>query len=426
MGFLSLLGASPALVVRPWFPRLVPLLVVPRSNRLLSLSLWFFLSLRWPTPPPTRPPVRVHLGELWRACRRRLLLLSLLLRPCLLGLWPLLFFGRRRVPRRPPPRFCSSAFGAFAVAVDFRRRLGGERRIAPRQTLQQMPPDTTERIPRTGIRAMIPGSRREWVGRQMRLVHKILCTKSPRAVETAQGRARADRMGNPVRKTGAKRIKSPEMPSKCARPDQRRAKRGIPNPKRPAERPKTGCQMSSAPSIGAVCVRSAAAGGIVEIPPPTIGANVVKFSLASHTAGVESPVRRALVRQNHHAACTSSEWAQLRAGLPAPIRQPSRHIKLDLSANTSIRHGKPKGKIDLTFFVFYNCLRSAAANQPTERGRRIYPRSVRDGRQRWPTSAARNALDSPRLATWSGQPPPPSRPVPGSGCRACASASSAP
>ena len=45
--------------------------------------------------------------------------------------------------------------------------------------------------------------------------------------------------------------------------------------------------------------------------------------------------------------------------LPAPIRQPSRHIKLDLSANTSIRQLQPKGKIDLTFFVFYNCLRSA-------------------------------------------------------------------
>ena len=31
------------------------------------------------------------------------------------------FFRAARVPRRPPPRFCSSAFGAFAVAVDFRR-----------------------------------------------------------------------------------------------------------------------------------------------------------------------------------------------------------------------------------------------------------------------------------------------------------------
>ena len=44
---------------------------------------------------------------------------------------------------------------------------------------------------------------------------------------------------------------------------------------------------------------------------------------------------------------------------PAPIAIPPTRFELDLSANTSIRHGKPKGKIDLTFFVFYNCLRSA-------------------------------------------------------------------
>ena len=91
----------------------------------------------------------------------------------------------------------------------------------------------------------------------------------------------------------------PQMPSKSARPDQRRAKRGIPNPQTASRTAENGLSNVVAPSIGAVCVRSAAAGGIVEIPPPTIGANVVKFSLASHTAGVESPVRRALVRQNH-------------------------------------------------------------------------------------------------------------------------------
>ena len=245
LGLLSLLGASPALVVRPWFPRLVPLLVVPRSNRLLSLSLWFFPSLRWPTPPPTRPPCRVHEGGAWRACRRRLLLLSLLLRPCLLGRWPLLFFGRRGSPAGRPRAFDRHRLALLPLPSISAGRLGGERRIAPRQTLQQMPPDTTERIPRTGIRAMIPGSRREWVGRQMRLYTKFCVQKAPAQLKPHRGRARADRMGNPVRKTGAKRIKSPEMPSNCARPDQRRAKRGIPNPKRPADRPKTGCQMSS-------------------------------------------------------------------------------------------------------------------------------------------------------------------------------------
>ena len=224
LGFLSLLGASPALVVRPWFPRLVPLLVVPRSNRLLSLSLWFFPSLRWPTPPPTRPPVRVHLGELWRACRRRLLLLSLLLRPCLLGRWPLLFFGRRGSPAGRPRAFDRHRLALLPLPSISAGRLGGDRRIAPRQTLQQMPPDTTERIPRTGIRAMIPGSRREWVGRQIR-VHKNLCAKSPRAVKTAQGQSLSRQDGQSCPQNRGKAQKSPEMPSKCARPDQRRAKR---------------------------------------------------------------------------------------------------------------------------------------------------------------------------------------------------------
>lgn len=78
-----------------------------------------------------------------------------------------------------------------------------------------------------------------------RLYTKICVQKAPARLKPHRGRARADRMGNPVRKTGAKRIKSPEMPSNCARPDQRRAKRGIPNPKRPAERPEMGYQMSS-------------------------------------------------------------------------------------------------------------------------------------------------------------------------------------
>lgn len=189
LGFLSLLGASPASVVRPWFPRLVPLLVVPRSNRLLSLSLWFFLSLRWPTPPPTRPPCRVHEGGAWRACRRRLLLLSLLLRPCLLGRWSLLFFGRRGSPAGRPRAFVRHRLALLPLPSISAGRLGGERRNAPRQTLQQMPPDTTERIPRTGIRAMIPGSRREWVGRQIRLYTKICVQKAPAQLKPHRGRA---------------------------------------------------------------------------------------------------------------------------------------------------------------------------------------------------------------------------------------------
>lgn len=72
-------------------------------------------------------------------------------------------------------------------------------------------------------------------------VHKILCTKNPRPEKYWQGTA-----GNGSRpQNRGKAQKSPEMPSKCARPDQRRAKRGIPNPKRPADWPEMGYQMSS-------------------------------------------------------------------------------------------------------------------------------------------------------------------------------------
>ena len=43
------------------------------------------------------------------------------------------FFRAARVPRRPPPRFCSSMLRAFAAAVQHATgRLGGERRDAPR------------------------------------------------------------------------------------------------------------------------------------------------------------------------------------------------------------------------------------------------------------------------------------------------------
>ena len=212
LGFLSLLGACPSSGARLCWPLSVRQYAVPRTHWPLSVSVWCCPSLRWPTPPPTRPPCRVHEGGAWRACRRRLLLLSLLLRPCLLGRWPLLFFGRRGSPAGRPRAFVRQRLALLPLPSIFTGRLGGERRNAPRQTLQQMPPDTTERIPRTGIRAMIPGSRREWVGRQIRLYTKICVQKAPAQLKPHRGRARADRMGNPVRKTGAKRIKSPEMP----------------------------------------------------------------------------------------------------------------------------------------------------------------------------------------------------------------------
>ena len=198
LGFLSLLGASPTLVVRPWFSRLVPLLVVPRSNRLLSLSLWFFPSLRWPTPPPTRPPCRVHVGGAWRACRRRLLLLSLLSRSVRLVRWPLLFFGRRGSPAGRPRAFDRHRLALlplpFSVPPGSSAGKGGTRPAAPPASA----PDDTACILHTGLPATdrrprrrlnpYPAHRRRGVVSPAP-VHKILCTKSPRAVKTAQGQS---------------------------------------------------------------------------------------------------------------------------------------------------------------------------------------------------------------------------------------------
>ena len=60
--------------------------------------------------------------------------------------------------------------------------------------------------------------------------HKILCTKSPRAVKTAQGQSLSRQDGQSCPQNRGKAQKSPEMPSKCARPDQRRAKRDSQSP----------------------------------------------------------------------------------------------------------------------------------------------------------------------------------------------------
>ena len=102
-------------------------------------------------------------------------------------------------------------------------------------------------------------------------------------------------MGNPVRKTGEKRIKSPEMPSNCARPDQRRAKRGIPNPKRPSRSAENGLSNVVAPSVRSIGVRPSRAGDVVQIMPPAVRANVVDFARAAHSAHVKFAIWGALV-----------------------------------------------------------------------------------------------------------------------------------
>ena len=152
LGFLSLLGASPASVARLGFPRSARWWVVPRTNRLLSVSMRCCPSLRWPTPPPTRPPWRVHEGITWRAGRRRLLLSPLLSRPGLLGRWLLLFFGRRGSPAGRPRAFARRCLVLLPLLLNFplggSAVKGGTRPAAPPADA----PDAADHIPRAGLR----------------------------------------------------------------------------------------------------------------------------------------------------------------------------------------------------------------------------------------------------------------------------------
>ena len=61
----------------------------------------------------------------------------------------------------------------------------------------------------------------------------------------------------------------------------------------PPQRGFTGLPSSAIDAIGVYC---AAVGGMIEILPPAIRADVVKLSLTAHPAEVKSPVRRAFVR----------------------------------------------------------------------------------------------------------------------------------
>lgn len=72
-------------------------------------------------------------------------------------------------------------------------------------------------------------------------VHKILCTKNPRPENTGRGR----RGTAPARKTGGNEAQNPLKCHQKAPALTRGGQRGIPNPKRPADWPEMGYQMSS-------------------------------------------------------------------------------------------------------------------------------------------------------------------------------------
>ena len=87
-----------------------------------------------------------------------------------------------------------------------------------------------------------------------------------------------------------------ETTQKSPRFDQKRGDREIPNSQTASRTAENGLWCAA---LGAVWVYCAITDGMIEIPPPAIGANVFKLSLAAHTTQIIRPVRRALVRKYH-------------------------------------------------------------------------------------------------------------------------------
>lgn len=154
------------------------------------------------------------------------------------------------------------------------------------------------------------------------LVHKNLCAKSPRAVKTAQGQSLSRQNGQSCPQNRGKAQKSPEMPSNCARPDQRRAKRGIPSP--------------NGQQIG----RKWAIKGRHAVDRRGMRPFCRRWRHSRDTAANNRRKRRQVLLGRPYGrrrkprpagtrppksstpACTSSEWAQLRAACLRPFANP--------------------------------------------------------------------------------------------------------
>ena len=63
---------------------------------------------------------------------------------------------------------------------------------------------------------------------------------------------------------------------------------------------------------------------MIQIPPPTIRANVIEFALASHSAEIIASVRRAFVRQNHECKPVHAGHGRRLAPLTCAHVHPSR------------------------------------------------------------------------------------------------------
>lgn len=117
---------------------------------------------------------------------------------------------------------------------------------------------------------------------------------------------------------------------------------------------------------------------MVQIPPPTIRANIVKLSLASHPAEVKSPVRRAFVRQNHECKPVHAGHGRRLAPLTCAHVHPSRPAIEPISRyQYTPRRAERQAQFD--YLCLLKLLPILTADQPIERRGRVYPCRVCDG-----------------------------------------------
>ena len=117
---------------------------------------------------------------------------------------------------------------------------------------------------------------------------------------------------------------------------------------------------------------------MVQIPPPTIRANVIEFALTSHPAEVIASVRRAFVRQNHECKPVHTGHGRCLAPLTCAHVHPSRPAIEPISRyQYTPRRTERQAQFD--YLCLLKLLPILTADQPINRRGRVYPRAVCDG-----------------------------------------------
>lgn len=127
---------------------------------------------------------------------------------------------------------------------------------------------------------------------------------------------------------------------------------------------------------------------MVQIPPPTIRANVIEFALATHSAEVKSPVRRAFVRQNHECKPVHAGHGRRLAPLTCAHVHPSRPA-IEPISRYQYTPAATETQARFDFLCLLKLLPILPADQPIQSRSGFYSRRVCDGgelgeiRKRW-------------------------------------------